>query len=861
MERVANRAMQGLCVLAALLFATMVLVRPGLAAEQQPVLKGVALVIGQSNYTHLPAIGNPVNDAREIQKLLGDLGFEVKSVSDRDSVRLKRELDRFIEDAEGADAAFLYYAGHGIEAGGENWLVPVDADPSALDRISDSLVPVSQTLDRLARATPLSIVLLDACRTNPFPPGALARGGQGAAVPVSAAGLGRGATALSTSTASQDGAGSIIGFAAEPGKAALDGPAGANSPYAAALVRHLGAAGYDFGDVMTMVAQEVYLETSGRQQPWFNTGLRRFLYFGASPRQGEPDVESIEGERRRLLVTIAAEPADTRRLVEAAANSQAVPLGTLYGLLAALGTDAPRDPRELDRLLRGQTERLKTMVAERQILKSTDADIVRLSGLADRALNEGAIQASIGFWDSAKERVALLSKTVDRAQADIDTRRAEFADVYERSAITYLLAFRHKEAAADYRKAFDQVRRSDSELAWRYKLGEANALRSYGDYHGDTDALQQAMQTFLAAAKLLPQGRLSPAWAQTQNDLGLAVLAFGMRQSNSTALEKGVEIFRAIASSGIEQVDRSMWADAQSNLGSALTSLGIRSSGPEQYEQAILAYRAAQQAISREKQPVKWALSRKGEADAMAWIGLRANQPDRLHEALAGYEDVLKTLTADMDPLAWAGAQDGLGGALWAIGDRLEGTEMLDRAVQAYTAALTENTRERVPSLWATEQNNLGNVLSSLGQRETGTESLQQAAAAYRNALEEWRRDNDPFGWATAQNNLARTLVIIGERSGDDAMIENGLLAYREAAKEWTRESAPLQWASMQAKIAETKVGLGIKRSDIKSILEAKQSMQEAWDFYHDAGYPQYDGYFQDHMAEIDSALASLKAQ
>ncbi|MCZ8544708.1 caspase family protein [Mesorhizobium qingshengii] len=846
-------------LLLALCFA-LFLNAPSVWADDAKPMRGVALVIGESRYEHLTALPNPANDARAVDRLLGELGFDVTSVTDGDKTRLDRGLQRFVEDAAGADVALLYYSGHGIEAGGENYLVPVGADPSSLADAGKNLVPLSGLLAELKAKVPVAIVLLDACRTNPFPAGATIVTASGPA-PVAAAGLDltRGAAPLADAADAPQSLGEVIGFAAEPGHAALDGDAGGNSPYAAALLKHLAAGGFAFGDVMTMVAEEVYVQTGGRQRPWTNASLRRLLYFGLSPEQAAGDDAAIRGEHRKLLLTIATTPADTRRLVEAAANSEAVPLGTLYGLLAALGTDVPSDPRELDRLLRGQTEHLKTIIAERQALKSTDVDIVRLSDLAEKALADGAVTAAIQFQQQAKARVARLSKTVDRAEADVKARRIEFAEVYSRSGDTYFLAFQQMKAADDYRKAFEQVKKWDAGLAWHYKLAEANAIRAYGTFRGDNKALQASMRTFAEAAKLLPQDRLTPQLIMTQNDFGLAMYMYGQRQSDSSSLEQAVGIFSGIVSSGIKQVDPSLWAEAQSNLGTALVMLGTRKSGPEQYQQAATAFAAARQAISRQEQPVKWALARKGEADAIAWTGLRGNQPDRLHEAVDAYEDVLKTLTRDLDPLSWAAAQDGLGSALWAIGDRLDGSDLLQQAVDAYNAALRENTRERVPLLWATEQNNLANAMLSIGQREQGTRSLALAANAYRNALEEWTREREPFSWATAHNNLARALVLTGERTGEDATIRAGLASYDEALKEWTKESAPLQWASLQGGVGAGLLVLGRKNGDARLLGDARQRMQLAWSFYHDAGYPQYDGYFQGQMAEIDKALAALK--
>src|SRR5690606_28969955 len=89
-------------------------------AQEQPTLRGVALVVGQSEYEHLPSLANPAGDADAIEELFDDLGFETTLVSDRDARRLSRDLQRFLEDAEDADVALVYYAGHGIEAGGEN---------------------------------------------------------------------------------------------------------------------------------------------------------------------------------------------------------------------------------------------------------------------------------------------------------------------------------------------------------------------------------------------------------------------------------------------------------------------------------------------------------------------------------------------------------------------------------------------------------------------------------------------------------------------------------------------------------------------------------------------------------------------
>src|SRR5690606_34853495 len=150
-------------LIAALLLATAL--SPALGAEP---LKGVALVIGESDYEGLVDLPNPSRDARAMDDLLDELGFDVSRVLDGDADKLRDEIEEFIEDAADADVALVYYSGHGVEIAGRNFLVPVDTDLSTPTLAGQSLVAVDEVLDRLARTVPVTIVLLDACRTNAF---------------------------------------------------------------------------------------------------------------------------------------------------------------------------------------------------------------------------------------------------------------------------------------------------------------------------------------------------------------------------------------------------------------------------------------------------------------------------------------------------------------------------------------------------------------------------------------------------------------------------------------------------------------------------------------------------------------------
>lgn len=320
----------GLLVLAAVSFVLLLAGLPW-AGEDRP-LRGLALVIGSSQYEHLPPLANPANDARAVETLLDGLGFETTLALDRDARQLSRALDGFFEDAADADVVVVYYAGHGIEAGGENFLVPVDADLSALERAGEKLVPVSLFIKRLQATVPLAIVMLDACRDNPFPAGSIVRlEPSSPPAPMGASGLGetRSATRMTArSDPTVETLGTVIAFAAEPGRAALDGEPGTNSPYSAAVLRHLDAmaAGEEFSVVMRMLAEEVHLKTSGIQRPWINESLRRRLYFGTAPDRKDGEQGEMLAERRQLLITIAALPSLERQQVERVAEEQSVPM-------------------------------------------------------------------------------------------------------------------------------------------------------------------------------------------------------------------------------------------------------------------------------------------------------------------------------------------------------------------------------------------------------------------------------------------------------------------------------------------------------------------------------------------------------
>jgi uncharacterized caspase-like protein len=849
-----------LCLLVALSAAT------GAWAQDQNPLRGVALVIGQSTYRNLPALSNPRNDARAMSDLLEGLGFDVTTTLDADTAKLAKTLTRFEEDAEGADVALVYYSGHGIEAGGENYLIPID---TASDR-PDGMATVSALLERLEAQAPVVLLLLDACRTNPFPPGATIMSAAGAPVPVTAAGLGsvRGAVRLGEKKTGVEGQGAVIGFAAEPGTAALDGDPGGNSPYAAALLKHLGAGGHHFADIMTMVTEEVYLRSSARQLPWTNTSLRRLLYFGAAPEASDGEEAHIRDERRSLLLTIATLPAPERQQVAAAASAEGVPMDALFAMLRQAGDKAPATPDAFDALLREQGARLKGLLATGKPAGLSDPELQRLSALADTAVREGALATALGIYGRAKARMATLEPGLSEVESGTDALRRERALVLAQSAETALLAFDHAQAAEDYASAFDEVERFDDDLAFRYKLGEARALNGLGFYRADNAALDRAIETYRDAGDMVPLRKKPAEWLDAQIGLGqalatradrasdpkllaeaadtlsealdkappatepatvsairaelaYALLLAGMRETGTESLDEAADLLREAMAVTTKQNAPQDWARLNHRLAATLLERGGREQGVDVLQAALAAADEALTVRTREAAPLDWAATANNRAIILASLGERDAEPLRLRASVEAYNAILTIYTREDHPLLWAETLANLGAAQFALSSRGDGVDRAREAAETFRQAMTEMTRERAPLRWAALQDNLGMALRVAGDADQKADLVREAIAAFEGALAERKREIVPALWADTQRNLANALWSLGTLDKDPEALRRGLDVLRAADEVTTRQLAPRSWARARNNEAGMLRDLGTMTSDTGALKQA----------------------------------------
>jgi hypothetical protein len=240
--------------------ASMVLAAGSAFAENR-----LALVIGQSAYRSVPALPNPANDAKAVTQMLTDSGFEVSTAADLSQNEMRQQVSAFAEKvvAKGADTvALVFYAGHGLQIDGENYLVPVDVDPKREADIPLQAVRLNDILNTLTSVpSKMRILMLDACRNNPFPDLSKSSGG-----------------GLAIVDAKIGAPGTFLSFSTSPGAVAEDG-SGANSPYTSALLSAGKESGIPIEETFKRVRLAVNKATDGRQTPWDSSSLTEDFRF------------------------------------------------------------------------------------------------------------------------------------------------------------------------------------------------------------------------------------------------------------------------------------------------------------------------------------------------------------------------------------------------------------------------------------------------------------------------------------------------------------------------------------------------------------------------------------------------------
>ncbi len=244
------------------------------AAPARAGSKRVALVIGNGAYRNVPALPNPANDAGDVAAALKRLGFTVSLITNATFDDMRRALIALGRDAADADMAAVFFAGHGMEINGENWLIPVDAELQKDTDAANEAVSLGSVMLQVSNTKSLGLVILDACRNNPFAAKmrrslavrAADRGGLGRIEPVGNV---------------------LVAYAARDGTTALDGD-GRNSPFTRALLHNIETPGLEVTFMFRNVRDDVMEATANEQQPFVYGSLsRKAIYLAGEPQQAD----------------------------------------------------------------------------------------------------------------------------------------------------------------------------------------------------------------------------------------------------------------------------------------------------------------------------------------------------------------------------------------------------------------------------------------------------------------------------------------------------------------------------------------------------------------------------------------------
>ena len=341
-------------IVGAAVVAVVIVAAPALAEKR------VALVIGNAVYEHAPALANTRNDAADIGAALERLGFEVTRREDQDFDGFRRTLQSFSRAASAADVAVVFYAGHGFEVDKQNYLVPVDATLASDRDVDFEAVPLDLVLRSVEGARRLRLVILDACRDNPFV-AAMSRAG--------------GTRALGRGLARVEPAGdTLVAYAAREGTTADDGT-GRNSPYTAALLAHLEEPGLEIQMLFRRVRDAVMAATGERQEPFVYGSLSSEAFYLVAPSR-PPVAEPAPGfDERAFDLAFWESIRDSVTPVDFEEYLSQYPDGAFVGLAR----------RRLDELRRAEVAAVVAPPAPRIEVETLDSLLVALRNANVRA--------------------------------------------------------------------------------------------------------------------------------------------------------------------------------------------------------------------------------------------------------------------------------------------------------------------------------------------------------------------------------------------------------------------------------------------------------------------------------------------
>jgi uncharacterized caspase-like protein len=371
-----------------------------LACQPAFAEKRVALVIGNSAYQNVPPLPNPVNDGTVIAAKLRDAGFDVvDSRHDLGAVETRRALRDFADRARDADIAVVYYAGHGMEVDGANYLIPVDAKLERDTDVYDEAFSLDRILLAVEPAKQLRLVILDACRDNPF--------GRSMKRTVASRAIGRGLAKIEPTSPN-----TLIAYSAKAGSTALDGDA-SNSPFTLALAKHLTTPGLDVRKAFGFVRDDVLKVTGNRQEPFVYGSL------------GGDDVPLVPVKAAPAAAAAAPAAPATNPQVEARLDYElAMQVGNKAALNAFLAQHSDGFYASLAKLQLDKISAEEARVAATEKARLAEQERVRLGAEGAQKAQQAKADADAKAAEQARLAAEAAKKAADGQAAEAERKRA-----------------------------------------------------------------------------------------------------------------------------------------------------------------------------------------------------------------------------------------------------------------------------------------------------------------------------------------------------------------------------------------------------------------------------------------------------
>jgi hypothetical protein len=745
----------------------------------------VALVIGNSAYRDVPALANPRNDAEDVAAALTRLGFDTTVALDADRLSMEQAIERFAIKVEGADVAVFYYAGHGMQHQGLNYLMPIDANLQSGAGLR-RLFRLNEIVADVNRAKTLRILILDACRDNPLvdvlESAASGRSAQ-ATRSVGLAKLSRTAAGPSVDAAPPVRGGDIIVYAAEAGRTAADG-AGRNSPFSAAFVRHVETEGQEIVAFARRIALSVQQDTNGDQRPELSLSVPFEFYFKPGPPQPPPTIGQLlpggkPHEIGAIETQVDAIVAGTSPEQRPQAQREVMVL--LSDMVSRSGLKPDQVVVELPKAFTRLSQMRRDIDEFRRLMENEPgiAPFVEIAAAAVASGRRPDLQAADQALAQAQGR---YDAAISARTAALDRARANRAALSEQRGSIAETEYRSRDAASFYSAAARDTPEADSEASARRFAMAAAALFVHGTNFFANGSLTEAIS--LLEREALPRTEVTPA-AEEQ--------------------KKQLSALRAIILAAL--------ADAQTKLGGRTPGFD----GAKMMVDARATYQRALQSLKIEEYPglAMDILDRRTQRDIE--FGRRiVKDRGRGHfaEAVKTLRMILSIQTgkpAFKDEMPRV--RNNLANALKELARRTEGEDgdrQIDEAVDLYRQAVAalENLTDKTGVLIA--RANLAHALGLRAERKPGLVDgdIGEAQAIYAGLASDLRKDKNPRLWAIVKQNEAELLRLVGSRNTGGAQGFQALKAsfetYQAVLSVVSRDTTPNDWAMLCAEMGYT---------------------------------------------------------